>query len=632
MHNPTASVMPSPSASLIHQLTRELQQHPPFAQMPTKHVQAFVQQAQQHYYATGEQIVGPDEGPVPYLFYVRSGAVTGTLGTKALPSSAFLYEAGDMFAVSAAVAQRPVSATYLASADSFVLALPIVALQSLASMSPVFADFLHQRIQNFLILSRKALQDEYASKVLAEQSLETPLGELIRRAPTTCSPDTALGSALVTMQSQRIGSMLVTNANGHAVGILTRHDVLDRVTLPAVPLTSPISAVMVSPVHTLTHSHTAIDAALLMSRMGIRHVPITQDGVAVGIVSERDLFAMQRLSLQQLSSALNAATTLTELQTLAPETALFAKRLLGQGVPARQLTGLISHLNDRLTQRLLDLLAAQHGLSPHQACWMALGSEGREEQTIATDQDNALILPDGCDEATRSRWLAFAQEANHALDSCGFPLCKGLVMASNPALCLTGSQWQARFSQWIDHGAPQDLLNASIFFDLRGLWGHLPLAQHLRMAIGQHAPQMPRFFKQLADNALLRTVPITWAGALDADKAGLIDLKQRGTAIFVDAARLYALAYGVPESSTRARLSAVGSKLGLAASEYEGWISAFEFLQTLRLRVQINRSAETDAPNSLAIDSLHTIDRRILKEAFNVAQALQQRMRLDYNR
>ena len=624
--------MPSPSPSLIRQLCQDLQQHPPFAQMRAEHVQAFVQQSQQRYYAANEQILAPEDGPVSYLFYVRSGAVTGTLGTTAVPTSAFLYEAGDMFAVSAAVAQRPVSATYRATVDTFALALPVTAMQSLAGLSPVFANFLHQRIQNFLILSRKALQDEYASKILAEQSLETPLGELIRRAPTTCSTSTPLATALSSMQNQRIGSMLVTDASGYAVGILTRHDVLDRVTLPAVPLETPISEVMVSPVRTLTRSHTAMDAALLMSRMGIRHVPVTQDGIPVGMVSERDLFAMQRLSLQQLSSALSAATSLTEMQQLAPEISLFAKRLLGQGVQARQLTGLISHLNDRLTQRLLDLLAAQHNLSPHQACWIALGSEGREEQTIATDQDNALILQDSCDDALRSRWLAFAREANHALDSCGFPLCKGQVMASNPELCMTGGHWQARFSEWIDHGAPQDLLNASIFFDLRGLWGHLPLAQHLHRTIALHAPQVPRFLKQLADNALLRTVPITWTGGLVTDKAGMIDLKQRGTAMFVDAARLYALANGVQEGNTRARLYAVGSKLGLAASEYEGWISAFEFLQTLRLRAQISGSAGADHPNSIAIHSLHTVDRRILKEAFNVAHALQQRMRLDYTR
>jgi CBS domain-containing protein len=625
-------VMTTPSTSLIQQLCQELTQHPPFAQMQAAHVQSFVKQSQQHYFAPGETVLSPDDGPVNALYYVRSGAITGSLKDSPEPHSFFLYEAGDMFAVSAALAQRPASAIYKASADSFVLTLPEAAMQLLARESDTFADFLNRRIQHFLSLSRKALQDEYASRVLAEQSFETTLGELIRHELITCVATTTLRTALQTMQNERIGSILVTNPDKTALGILTRYDVLDRVTLAGISLEQAISTVMVSPVHTLTRAHTVQDAALLMSRLGIRHVPVTQDGMVVGIVSERDLFAMQRLSLQQLSNALRGADNTEKLKQLAIEIRRLTQRLLGQGVHARQLTSLISHLNDLLTQRLLDLLAFKHKVSPHQACWIALGSEGREEQTISTDQDNALILQNDCDDATRARWLAFALEANTALDSYGFPLCKGNIMASNPQLCLTASQWQGRFDDWIEHGAPKDLLNASVFFDLRGLWGHLPLAQALHHAVITHAPQVPRFLMQLASNALTRTLPLTWTGAIEVDDTGMIDLKLRGTAIFVDAARLYTLAHGLPQTNTRARFEAIGKKLGLKQSEYEGWISAFEFLQSLRLRVQIDNAYDPHLPNSIAISSLNSIDRRILKEAFSVAHALQQRMHMDYIR
>jgi CBS domain-containing protein len=359
---------------------------------------------------------------------------------------------------------------------------------------------------------------------------------------------------------------------------------------------------------------------------------VTQNGIAVGVISERDLFAMQRLSLQQLSNALRGAESTDSLRDLAIDIRRFAQRLLSQGVHARQLTSLISHFNDLLTQRLLDLLAIKHQLSKHQACWIALGSEGREEQTIATDQDNALILHNDCDDATRTRWLAFALEANTALDSFGFPLCKGNIMASNSELCMTVKQWQNRFTNWIEHGAPQDLLNASVFFDLRGLWGSTPLSQTLQHTINTLTPQVPRFLKQLAANALTRTLPLTWTGAIDADATGMVDLKLRGSAIFVDAARVYALAHGLAETSTRARLEAVGNKLGLQHNEYEGWISGFEFLQSLRLRVQIDNTHDPHFPNRIAISSLNSIDRRILKEAFSVAHALQQRMHMDYLR
>ena len=339
--------------------------------------------------------------------------------------------------------------------------------------------------------------------------MEAPLSELVRFAPVSCDGATPIRTALGVMKERRVGSMLILNPDQSAQGILTRHDVLDRITLPAVSLDAPIKDVMVSPVHCLTDDHTAQDAALLMSRFGIRHVPITREGKVIGMVSERDLFAMQRLSLQQLSSSLRQAPSVDALRALAPDIRKFAERLLGQGIQARQLTGLISHLNDLLTQRLLDLLAKQHGLDSSQACWLALGSEGRDEQTVATDQDNALVLIDGLQDGQVERWLAFAREANQALDECGYPLCEGNIMASNPELCLSASRWQERFSNWIEFGTPEDLLNASIFFDLRPLWGNASLAQALRQSISTKASTAPRFLKMLALNALQRTAPLT---------------------------------------------------------------------------------------------------------------------------
>ncbi len=622
----------TPSASLLAQLAQELMVHPPFTQMQPEHVRSLIAHSEQRYYADAETVMQPADGPVQVLLYLRSGSISGTQGLAQLAGGAFLYEAGDVFPVSAVMGERAVTATYRATEDTFVMAIPVATVQAVAKQSAVLADFLNRRIQQFLDLSRKALQDEHASRVLAEQSLETSLGELGMRAPVTCRPDAPLRQVLTAMQAERIGSMLVTGSDGQVLGILSRYDVLDKVTLPAVPLDTPISRVMSSPVHCLDTQATAHDAALLMSRLGVRHVPITHNGRAVGLVSERDLFAMQRLSLQQLSSALRSAPGVATLQSLAPDIRRFAQRLLGQGVQARQLTGLISHLNDLLTQRLLDLLAAQHGLHTQDACWLALGSEGRDEQTIATDQDNALVLADSVDDAARERWLTLALEANHALDACGYPLCAGKVMASNPELCLRANQWKARFAHWMSHGEPEDLLNASIFFDLRSLWGQHDLAQGLIRAIAAQAPQSPRFLKLLALNALQRSAPITWTGAIDTDSAGYIDLKLRGTAIFVDAARFYALAHGISETNTRARLQAIGQKLGAKQREYEGWISGFEFLQTLRLRVQMDGQSDPDAPNSIAVRSLNTIDRRILKETFRLAQELQQRMKMDYDR
>ena len=169
-------------------------------------------------------------------------------------------------------------------------------------------------------------------------------------------------------------------------------------------------------------------------------------------------------------------------------------------------------------------------------------------------------------------------------------------------------------------------------FDFRSLAGDESLAQTLRVEVMRLAQDSPRFLKQLALNALTRNVPLNWRGAVDTDAQGTVDLKLQGSAIFVDASRIYSLAHGIDQTNTRARLEAVGPVLKVANTEYSAWVGGFEFLQMLRLRIQLEEGASVDAPNRVTVASLNDIDRRILRESFRVARQLQQRLQLDYER
>jgi CBS domain-containing protein len=641
-HGPLRSAGMTPSSSMVSHLRAELRAHAPFAQMAAADIDRFIAASTQAYFEPGEAVLSPAAGPITALHCIRRGRVSGRHGS-ADAQGGFEFEAGELFPIGAALAGRAVTATYTAAADTFCLLLPLDAMHALAAASAPFADFLNSRVQQFLDLSRKSLQVAYASQTLAEQSLETPLADLVRRAAFGVAPTTPIEVALRAMHERRIGSVLVIDDDGgRALGILTRHDVLGRITLPALPLSTPIAAVMSHPVATLGLQHTAQDAALLMSRRGIRHVPVTDaDGRVIGIVSERDLFALQRLSLKQVSTAIRAAPDVATLGAVAGDIRRFARNLLGQGVRARQLTELISHLNDVLGERLVTLVAAAHGLDLGRACWLAFGSEGRSEQTIATDQDNGLVFDSADPARDRPAWLAFARAVNEALDACGYPLCKGNVMASNPDCCLTQAEWLARFTHWIDHGAPEDLLAASIYFDFRPLAGDARLVQPMRALVTTQAARNPRFMRQLADNALRNAPALNWHGGIDTKDEGaqaVIDLKLHGTAIYVDAARLYALAHGVAATGTRARFEAVAGAMGAPPQEAEAWVGGFEVLQMLRLQVQLERErreavdAPDGNPNLVDVAALNDIDRRVLKESLRVARRLQQRIQLDYLR
>ena len=193
--------------------------------------------------------------------------------------------------------------------------------------------------------------------------------------------------------------------------------------------------------------------------------------------------------------------------------------------------------------------------------------------------------------------------------------------------------WLSRFDRWISQGTPQDLLHASIFFDFRGIAGDVALTEPLTALVQERIRETPRFLHQLAVNALSHRSPLNWLGNIELDDRDGLDLKLQGTALFVDAARIFALAHGVAATGTRERLERSGQAMGLKPAEFESWIGAFEFLQSLRLRVQLDGETALSAePNRLAFRSLSNIDRRILASSFRVARSIQQRLEMDFAR
>ena len=621
------------SHSLVQNLRQQLMQGLPFSKMAQKDVDFFLTASSEAYFAPKEVILSPADGAPQFLYLIRQGRVSGRRDIPGIEETAFLLDAGSLFSIGSAFANRPVSTTYSAVDDCFCLLFPVEAMRQLASQSIPFSEFLNNRIWGLLQESRIALRNAFASQALAEQSLESRVGDLALKKPLTIGPNKSLREALTLIDEKKVGSILIVEDQHTILGILTRYDVLSRVTLSDLDLSTPISAVMTPDVKTLTVDDTAEMAGLLMSRFHIRHLPVLDRGELVGIISERDLFSLQRLSLSNISSAIRGTDDLAQLKKCADDIRTFARNLLGQGVQARQLTTLISHLNDVLTVRLIEIYAAKHQLNMTQFAWIALGSEGRSEQTIATDQDNALVFSDSAPESQREVYLRFAGEVNQALNECGYPLCKGNIMASNPELCLTQHEWLIRFSRWIEQGNPQDLLNASIFFDFRVLAGNPDLLIPLKDYVRTKAAATPRFIKLMADNSLNIRVPLNWFGAIEPkeiDGQKTIDLKMQGTAIIVDVARIYSLAFGIEAINTRERLAAIGRALNVPESESASWITAFEFLQTLRLAAQIGEAKIEGNPNVIDIEKLNIVDRSILKEALSKVRSLQQHLQLDY--
>jgi len=469
-----------------------------------------------------------------------------------------------------------------------------------------------------------------------QQTLAQPLRALIRNEPVVCRENQTVREAVAIMHARGVGSVVVVDADSRPVGIFTERDLLAAVARDLD--TRSVAEVMTgAPVSLPPHAF-AYEAALAMIGNRIRHVLVMDDATLIGVVSERDLFSLQRLGLGELTTEVRLAGDVGILEKLAAEIRKLTRLLVEQGVAAGQVTLFISVLNDRLCQRVIEVVRKRYQWEQISWCWLGFGSEGRLEQTFSTDQDNGIIFAahgEASPADVRTMLLPFAREVNEALDACGFPLCKGNVMASNPALCLSVDEWKAKMGGWLENPKPKALLDASICFDFRALYGDATLATTLREWLLGRTQAHPAFLRQMAENALQGRPALGMLRDFvteDTPNAPhSINLKLHGVRLFVDAARIYALGLGLPQTNTVERLRAARAGNGMGEAETEAIVDAFFSIQRLRLRNQASQKDLTEeTANRIDPDRLNEMDRHILKESFRLARKLQQRLALDY--
>ena len=615
-----------------------LRRYPPFDGMEDDALRFLASRLSIGYHAKGAAIVAPEQGE-PRLFHiVQSGSVSRAPAETYHPPGSGRLGPGECFSVGALLEHRPVASPYVAATDTFCYQLPAADFHALLDRSLRFREFCTRYLSSLLQESRRLLRMHNASLATEQQAMGRSLRSLISRPPVTCAPDTPIGEALRAMQQARIGSIIVTAPDGAPAGILTRYDVLDRVALSRRGLDEPIATVMTAAPRTMPAEATAYDAALLIAQHGIRHVPVMDGSALLGVVTERDLFALQRIGIRSIHRAIAAANGLDMMVQAGADIRRLARALIAEGAAAEPLTLIVSTLNDALARRVIDLERARHAIDGIDFCWLGFGSEGRYEQTIATDQDNGLVFAVPAGEsaaALRERFLPFARAVNDALAGCGYPLCKGNIMAGNPQWCLSLEEWLRRFDDWIANTDPEALLRASIFFDLRLIHGREELVDAMRGRILARCAQTPRFLKQMAEQAIAVRPPL---GVLsdfvleEAQEGGRrLELKKYGARLFVDAARVIALANGIEHTSTAERLRQGGERLGMSGQETAALVEAFFFIQMLRLRRQ-SADGETAAgsPNAIDPGALNEVDRLTLKESLRQARKLQSRLALDY--
>ncbi len=618
-----------------------LQKYPPFNQMDIAHLSFLVENCQLRFYAEGEKIISPEDGPVEFFYIVKQGSVHGERrkGQDASQETTFEITTGECFPIAALLGERATRTSHIAETDTFCLLLDKASFVKLFGKCEAFRDFSVRGISSLLEHANQQVQSRAAETLGSQYSMETLLSELAMRQPITCEGHLPLHKAVQLMHEQQIGSLVITDEMQRPQGIFTLRDLRRVIADANADLRQPISELMtLNPFH-LPPQASAFDAALAMTERHIAHVCLVQDGRLVGVISERDLFSLQRVDLVHLARAVRHAASIDKLVQLRDDIRLLVDRMIAHGASSEQVTRLITLLNDHMVSRVIELCIEQHGNPGVEFTWLVFGSEGRKEQTLYTDQDNGILFEASSQEeanAIRQKLLPLAREINLALDDCGFMLCKGNIMAGNAELCLSRQEWSRRFSKIVREATPGNLLYSTIFFDLRAIWGPLEGCQELRRELLSMIRGNDMFQRLMAENALQHRPPL---GGLfrnfTLDKKGVekdtLDLKIKGLAPFVDGIRVLALSAGIENSNTLERIRQLVSKGVIERLDGDAYAEAYHFIQLIRMQQHQQQARnELAYSNRIYPDELNHLDRRILRESFRQAQRLQASLTFRY--
>lgn len=603
----------------MEEIARFLEHYPPFSFLTREQVQRVASAIQIEYFARGTDILEQGGPTADFLYIIRRGSVDLLrMSSESMEVVDTLGE-GELFGFVTLIRGGPPILTTRAREEVLAYLLPKQMFHALRRDIPSFAQFFARSISQRL---ERALQAHHAP---ADPFLfQTRLRDLGRRKPICIAPDATVADAARLMRDHNISCVVVDQS---PPGIITDRDLRNRVLAEERTATTLVKEVMSAPARTLPADSLVFEALLQMQEHAIHHLPIMEGSRVVGVVTDTTIIRRKSQSPLFLPKLLQRAKTPEDLRHYNEQVTATVGALLDSGARSSDIGRMVAVAHDALVKRLLHDAEVVLGPPPCPYAWLVLGSEGRYEQTLRTDQDNALIYADDAPPEAAPYFEQLAGLIVEQLVDSGFPRCPGDVMASNPQWRQPVSVWQRYFADWINMPDEEALLRVSIFFDYRQVYGPLDAAAQLRPVIAQAANQRV-FLGRLARAALRQPAPLGLFRQLIVERHGeqrdTIDLKMRGTSMIVDIARLFALEAGVSETNTLARLRAAPNHSSLSQQGAEELIAAFELMSLLRLRHQYAQIQRGEPPtNYVSLGELSALERRELKEAIRVTARVQ---------
>ncbi|MBL6446629.1 cyclic nucleotide-binding domain-containing protein [Fulvivirga sp. 29W222] len=619
-----------------------LKKYPPFTALSKEELYTISVEVVVNHFEPGDYVFRQGEEGKGYLFVVKEGAIHLERQEADAVVLVDICDEGDLFGVRAMLSGKPYVFHGRSAEESLIYAIPIAyfkpLMESHSQIAMFFAAGLAGGQANVLdanVAKRIPYQDSGAL-LNWNRPLEKTHGALV-----WMSPDESIKQVAITMSDKRIGSMVLRHSTGDIAGIVTDTDFREKVSTGKVSIEAPVKEIMSGEVITMPLGQPLSSYLLKMLRYKIRHICITADREPVGMLSERDLMAAHQNHPVTLVYAMEEAATFQRLIDLRNQADDLIRFYLEQQVSISLTASLTTHINDVIIHRVIDMalqeMQENSGPQPVGFSWVCLGSEGRSEQLIRTDQDNAIIYEDvegstADKEKVQQYFLELAGKVNQMLAEAGFEYCPADMMAGNPKWCQPLSEWKKYFSGWIRQPQEKALMLSTIFFDYRRVYGSEVLITQLKDHLKKEINEERIFLNFLAKNALKNPPPLSFFKNFVVERSGEhqheFDIKARAMMPLVDIARVLSLETGqLDEMNTVARYHLLAKEEPKRQELYHAAADSYEYLMRIRA---LNGFIHHDSGRFITIESLGKLDRQILRNTFEPIYQLQQMLELRY--
>lgn len=632
-----------PDNVLFARIEEFLVKYPPFSLMRSENLKLILDRIRVRYVDKGDIVYRQGEKTHDHFYMIRRGAVRLERSDRGTTILLDIYDEGDVFGIRPVIADQPYLSTSIAHEETILFLISAEDMRKVMQNNSKVAYFLassfasgaHGKVrkgdeEGFVLISNEGV---FREKELYEvQTIQQV------RQPVTCDPETTIEEAARIMTLEEVRSIVITNQKNHPLGIMTDSDLRKFVGRGNFNPEKLVKEVMHTPVICLPKGTSYADTQITMIQYGINQIVITEDGTGdapvVGVFSESEMLAYQGNSPGMIIEQMKKKKRPESLRKIRDRADLLLEKYLSQDVSARFISDVMTAINDALYVKAIQIakndLEKEKGQVPSvRFCWVAIGSHGRREQIVRTDQDHAVIFDDVSPEeypAVKEYFLDLAARVVRIMEICGFERCPASMMADNPKWCLALDEWKNQFSRWIMSPDNESILHSNIFMDYRAVYGEVSFTKDLTSHIMKMVHENRIFLTYLAKYAVSTPPPLSFFRNFILEKDGAhkdqFDIKQRGMLPLVDAARVLVLEQKVEQmNNTIQRFQKLAEVDSKNAEMYQDAELAYEVLMKLRAQNGIRNS---NSGRFISPDDLNKIQRLLLRNSFKPIEELQE--------